>query len=189
MSDPYNTRQKSSNGNPLRRIKDSICITDPEHLLKKNVGEKSSYEQRKENQSKKQYSLRSKTKEEKEESDIGSSEIPSMSSRKPSSIMETNDISVCIKSVSPELAAKQIITIIITIIITVLTSWEVVGVKQITNRATSVITRVPNRTNVVIVVTGITWVKTFTTEIINNMGKGWQIFSISSKQQQFQRCT
>ena len=168
MSDPYNTRQKSSNGNPLRRIKDSICITDPEHLLKKNVGEKSSYEQRKENQSKRQYSLRSKTKEEKEESDIGSSEIPSMSSRKPSSIMETNDISVCIKSVSPELAAKQIITIIIT----VLTSWEVVGVKQITNRATSVTTRVPNRTNVVIVVTGITWVKTFTTEIINNMGKG-----------------
>ena len=168
MSDPDNTRQKSSNGNPLRRIKDSICITDPEHLLKKNVGEKSSYEQRKENQSKKQYSLRSKTKEEKEESDIGSSEIPSMSSRKPSSIMETNDISVCIKSVSPELAAKQIITIITT----VLTSWEVVGVKQITNIATSVTTRVPNRTNVVIVVTGITWVKTFTTEIINNMGKG-----------------
>ena len=168
MSDPDNTRQKSSNGNPLRRIKDSICITDPEHLLKKNVGEKSSYEQRKENQSKKQYSLRSKTKEEKEESDIGSSEIPSMSSRKPSSIMETNDTSVCIKSVSPELAAKQIITIITT----VLTSWEVVGVKQITNIATSVTTRVPNRTNVVIVVTGITWVKTFTTEIINNMGKG-----------------
>ena len=168
MSDPDNTRQKSSNGNPLKRIKDSICITDPEHLLKKNVGEKSSYEQRKENQSKKQCSLRSKTKEEKEESDIGSSEIPSMSSRKPSSIMETNDISVCIKSVSPELAAKQIITIITT----VLTSWEVVGVKQITNIATSVTTRVPNRTNVVIVVTGITWVKTFTTEIINNMGKG-----------------
>ena len=168
MSDPDNTRQKSSNGNPLRRIKDSICITDPEHLLKKNVGEKSSYEQRKENQSKKQYSLRSKTKEKKEESDIGSSEIPSMSNRKPSSIMETNDISVCIKSVSPELAAKQIITIITT----VLTSWEVVGVKQITNIATSVTTRVPNRTNVVIVVTGITWVKTFTTEIINNMGKG-----------------
>ena len=134
---------------------------------KKRRGEEFN-EQRKENQSKKQYSLRSKTKEEKEESDIGSSEIPSMSNRKPSSIIETNDISVCIKSVSPELAAKQIITIITT----VLTSWEVVGVKQITNIATSVTTRVPNRTNVVIVVTGITWVKTFTTEIINNMGKG-----------------
>ena len=34
MSDPDNTRQTSS-GSPPRRIKDSICITDPEHLLKK----------------------------------------------------------------------------------------------------------------------------------------------------------
>ena len=32
-SDPDNTRQISSNGSPPRRIKDSVCITDPEHLL------------------------------------------------------------------------------------------------------------------------------------------------------------
>ena len=69
MSDPDNTRQTSSNGNPPRGMEDPICITDPEHLLKKNVAERDSYEQRKENQSRKQYSLRSKTKEQKEESD------------------------------------------------------------------------------------------------------------------------
>ena len=65
--DPDNTRQTSPNGNPPRGIEDPICITDPEHLLKKNVAERDSYEQRKENQSRKQYSLRSKTKEQKEE--------------------------------------------------------------------------------------------------------------------------
>ena len=104
VSDPYNTRQTSSNGSRPRRIEDSICITDPEHL-KKNVGERVSYEQRKENQSRKQYSLRSKAKEQKEKSDIGGSEIPSMSSRKPTSTMEANEISVCAKSVSPDMKA------------------------------------------------------------------------------------
>ena len=104
VSDPDNTRQTSSNGSRPRRIEDSICITDPEHL-KKNVGERVSYEQRKENQSRKQYSLRSKAKEQKEKSDIGGSEIPSMSSRKPTSTMEANEISVCAKSVSPDMKA------------------------------------------------------------------------------------
>ena len=65
MCDPDNTRQ-TSNGSPPRRIKDSTCITDPEHLLKKNVGDRGSYEQRKENQSRKQHCLRSKVKEQKE---------------------------------------------------------------------------------------------------------------------------
>ena len=104
LSDPDNTRQTSSNGSRPRRIEDSICITDPEHL-KKNVGERVSYEQRKENQSRKQYSLRSKAKEQKEKSDMGSSEIPSMSSRKPTSTMETNEISVYPKSVSLDMKA------------------------------------------------------------------------------------
>ena len=103
-SDPDNTKQTSSSGSRPRRIEDSICITDPEHL-KKNVGKRVSYEQRKENQSRKQYSLRSKAKEQKEKSDIGSSETPSMSSRKPTSTMETNEISVCAKSVSPDMKA------------------------------------------------------------------------------------
>ena len=275
-SDPDNTKQTSSSGSRPRRIEDSICITDPEHL-KKNVGKRVSYEQRKENQSRKQYSLRSKAKEQKEKSDIGSSETPSMSSRKPTSTMETNEISVCAKSVSPDMKApteqtrnqhgnsdnnymgsivdqavnnymivlvinqlittwvvlvinqlittwvvlvinqlittwvvlviNQLITTwvvlltkqlmstrlvlaakqIIFIITMVLTSGEVVKIKQITSIATSVATRVPDRTNVVIVVTWITWVNTFTTESINNMGKGQQIFSISSIQQQFHR--
>ena len=65
MCDPDNPRQ-TSNGSPPRRIKDSTCITDPEHLLKKNVGDRGSYEQRKENQSRKQHCLRSKVKEQKE---------------------------------------------------------------------------------------------------------------------------
>ena len=95
MSDPDNTRQASSNEISPRRIKDFICITDPEHLLRKNVGETGSYEQRKENQSKKQYILRSKAKEQKEESDIRSSAISNRSSRKPTSIMKTNEICVC----------------------------------------------------------------------------------------------
>ena len=63
------------------------------------------YEQRKENQSRKQYSLRSKAKEQKEESDIGSSAISSMSSRNSTSAMETNEISVCAKPVSPDMKA------------------------------------------------------------------------------------
>ena len=55
MCDPDNTRQ-TSNGSPLRRIRDSICIADPDQRKreKKNVGERGSYEQRKENQSRKQ---------------------------------------------------------------------------------------------------------------------------------------
>ena len=69
----------------------------------------------------------------------------------------------------------------------VLTSWEVVGIKQITNIETSVATRVPDHTNVVIVVTRITWLKTVITNSINNIGKRRQIFSISSLQQQFHR--
>ena len=60
ICDPDNTR-RTSNEIPPRRIKDSAYITDLEHL-KKNVGEKDSYEQRKENQSRKQCSLRSKAK-------------------------------------------------------------------------------------------------------------------------------
>ena len=240
VSDPDNTRQTSSNGSRPRRIEDSICITDPEYL-KKNVGERALYEQRKESQSRKQYSLRSKAKEQKEKSDIGSSEIPSMSSRKATSTTETNEISVCAKSVSPDMKApterleigmvtviittwvvlltKQLITAwvalvinwlittwvvlltkqlmttrvvlaakqIIFIITMVVTSWEVVKIKQISNIATSVATRVPDRTNVVIVVTWITWVNTFTTNSIINTGKGRQIFSISNIQQQFHR--
>ena len=59
-----------------------------------------SYEQRKENQSRKQYSLRSKVKEQKEVSYIGNSAISSMSSRKPTSTVEANEISVCAKPVS-----------------------------------------------------------------------------------------
>ena len=39
----------------------------------------------------------------------------------------------------------------------VVTSWEVVGIKQITNIKTSVATRVPDHTNVLIVITWITW--------------------------------
>ena len=102
MRDPDNTRQISS-GSPPRRIKESICITDPEHLLKKNVGERDSYKQRKENQSRKQYSLRSKAKEQKEESYIGSSATLSLSSRKSASAMEPNKIFVCTKPVSPDM--------------------------------------------------------------------------------------
>ena len=64
MCDPDNTRQ-TSNGSPPRRIKDSTCITDPEQRKgeKKKGGERGSYEQRKESQSRKHYSLRSKAKE------------------------------------------------------------------------------------------------------------------------------
>ena len=106
MCDPDNTRQ-TSNESPPRRIKDFICITDPEQRKgeKKNVGERVSYEQRKENQSRKQYSLRSKAKEQKEESDIGCSAISSMSSRNSTSAMEKNEISVCAKPVSPDMKA------------------------------------------------------------------------------------
>ena len=106
ICDPDNTRQ-ASNESPPRRIKDFICITDPEQRKgeKKNVGERVSYEQRKENQSRKQYSLRSKAKEQKEESDIGCSAISSMSSRNSTSAMEKNEISVCAKPVSPDMKA------------------------------------------------------------------------------------
>ena len=99
MCDPDNTRQ-TSNGSPPRRIKDSICITEPEQrkVEKTNVGERGSYKQRKENQSRKQNSLRSKAKEQKEESDIGGYAISSMSSRNSTSAMETNEISVCVKN-------------------------------------------------------------------------------------------
>ena len=72
---------------------------------KENIGERGSNEQRKENQSRKQYSLRSKAKEQKEESDIGSSAISSMSSRNSTSAMEKNEISVCAKPVSPDMKA------------------------------------------------------------------------------------
>ena len=68
--------------------------------------------------------------------------------------------------------------VFITKFMTVVASWEVVGIKQITSIETSVATRVPDHTNVVIVVT-----KTVTTGSINNMGKRQQIFSISSIQQ------
>ena len=47
---------------------------------------------------------------------------------------------------------KYLITFIM-----VVTSWEVVGIKQITNIKTSVATRVPDHTNVLIVITWITW--------------------------------
>ena len=49
MCDPDNTRQ-TSNGIPPRRIKDSIWIIDPEQMKgeKKKVGERGSYEQKKE---------------------------------------------------------------------------------------------------------------------------------------------
>ena len=50
--------------------------------------------------------------------------------------------------------------------IMVVASWEVVGIKQTTSIETSVATRVPDHTNIVIVVT-----KTVTTGSINNMGK------------------
>ena len=42
---PDNKRQ-TSNGSPARRIKDFICITDPEQRKgeKKNVGKRGSYE-------------------------------------------------------------------------------------------------------------------------------------------------
>ena len=56
MSDPDKTKQGSSNGSLPRGMKYFIGIPDPEHLLKKNLGERGSYEQRKENQSRKQYS-------------------------------------------------------------------------------------------------------------------------------------
>ena len=104
MCDPDNTRQ-TLNGSPPRRIKDSTCITDPEQRKgeKKKGGERGSYEQRKESQSRKHYSLRSKAKEQKEEPDIGSSAISSMSSRNSISTMETNEISVCAKLVSPDM--------------------------------------------------------------------------------------
>ena len=101
ICNPNNTRQ-TSNGSPPRRIKDSICITDPEHRKgeKKNVGKRGSYEQRKENQSRKLHSLRSKAKEQKEESDIRNSAISIMSSKNSTSAMETNEICVCAKPVS-----------------------------------------------------------------------------------------
>ena len=106
ICDPDNTKQ-TSNGSPSRRIKDAICLTDPEQRKgeKKNVGERVSYEQNKENQSRKQYSLRSKAKTQKEESDIRSSAISRMSSRNSASTMETNGISMCAKPVSPDMKA------------------------------------------------------------------------------------
>ena len=57
----------------------------------------------KKTQLRKQYSLRSTAKEQKEESNIGSSSISSMSSRKPTSTMQTNEIPVCAKTVSPDM--------------------------------------------------------------------------------------
>ena len=163
-----------------------------------------------------------------------------MSGRNSTSAMETNEISVCAKLVSPDMKApteqtnnqhgdqavnnymvvlainqltttwvvlvtkqliiiwvvavtKQLMTtwvvlvisqlttamvVLITKFIMVVTSWEVVGIKQITSIETSVATRVPDHTNVVIMV-----IKTVTTGSINNMGKRQQIFSISSIQQ------
>ena len=47
---------------------------------------------------------------------------------------------------------KYLITFIM-----VVTSWEVVGIKQITNIKTSVATRVTDHTNVLIVITWIAW--------------------------------
>ena len=79
------------------------------------------------------------------------------------------------------LVINQLMTtriVFITKFITVVASWEVVGIKQITSTKTSVAKRVPDHTNVVIVVT-----KTVTIGSINNMGKRQQIFSISSIQQ------
>ena len=69
MCDPNNTKQ-TSNGSLSRRIKDSICITDPEQRKgeKKNIRERVSYEQSKGNQSRKQYSLRSKAKKNRKKS-------------------------------------------------------------------------------------------------------------------------
>ena len=55
---------------------------------------------KKTNQGSSTVSLRSKAKEQNEESDIGSSATSNMS-RKPTSTMETNEISVCAKAVSP----------------------------------------------------------------------------------------
>ena len=63
-------------------------------------------------------------------------------------------------------------------------SWEDVGIKQITSIETS---RVPDHTNVVIVVTWVTWLKTVITDSINNMDKRRKIFLISNIQQQFHR--
>ena len=57
--------QITQDGSPPRIIKDSTYITDPDHLLKKNVGERGSYKHKKENQPRKHYSLRSKAKEKK----------------------------------------------------------------------------------------------------------------------------
>ena len=240
MCDPDKTRQ-TSNGSPPRRIKDSICITDPEQRKgeKKNVRKRGSYEQRKENQSRKQYSLRSKAKEQKEESDIGCSAISSMSSRNSTSAMEKNEISVCAKPVSPDMKAPTEQTgnqhgdqavnnymgsisdqsinnymgsigdqavnnymgsssdqavndymssvggqsvndykgSIYNQFIMLVAAWEVVEMKQITSIETSVATRVPDHTNVVIMIP-----KTVTTSSINNMGKRRQIFSIFSLQ-------
>ena len=48
-----------------------------------------------------------KSKRTKERVDIGVSEIPSMSSRKPTSTMETNEIPVCAKSVRISVCAKS----------------------------------------------------------------------------------
>ena len=66
-------------------------------------------------------------------------------------------------------------------------SLEDVGIKQITSIETSVATRVPDHTNVVIVVTWITWLKTVITDSINNKDKRRKIFLISNIQQQFHR--
>ena len=63
-------------------------------------------------------------------------------------------------------------------------SWEDVGIKQITSIETS---QVPDHTNVVIVVTWVTWLKTVITDSINNMDKRRKIFLISNIQQQFHR--
>ena len=202
---------------------------------KENVGERGSNEQRKENQSRKQYSLRSKAEEQREESDRGSSAISSMSSRNSTSAMERNEISVRAKPVSSDMKAPTEQTgnqhgdnymgsisdqsinnymgsigdqavnnymgsssdqavndymssvggqsvndykgSIYNQFIMLVAAWEVVEMKQITSIETSVATRVPDHTNVVIMIP-----KTVTTSSINNMGKRRQIFSIFSLQ-------
>ena len=67
--------------------------------------------------------------------------------------------------------------VFITRFIMLVAAWKVVEMKQITSIETSVATRVPDHTNVVIMIP-----KTVTTSSINNMGKRRQIFSIFSLQ-------
>ena len=132
ICDPDNTKQ-TSNGSPSRRIKDAICLTDPEQRKgeKKNVGERVSYEQNKENQSRKQYSLRSKAKTQKEESDIRSSAISRMSSRNSASTMETNGISMCAKPVSPDRKLLLDKLVIIMVIKLLIITWIVLVINQL----------------------------------------------------------